>query len=126
MKKITYLLTVFIVLLSLAGLTGLKAEGSDMTQVAVISVTKIGGLRNTNNLVVYFAKDYPDGSNQNQWGYEAPLTAKELSWNSGLMSDAKRRFYHFRSRHRFDNGSKHAQNRSVRGIQPGPDEIVYI
>ena len=59
MKKITYLLTVFIVLLSLAGLTGLKAEGSDMTQVAVISVTKIGGLRNTNNLVVYFAKDYP-------------------------------------------------------------------
>lgn len=84
MKKITYLLTVFIVLLSLAGLTGLKAEGSDMTQVAVISVTKIGGLRNTNNLVVYFAKDYPDGSNQNQWGYEAAVNSEGVVVELGV------------------------------------------
>lgn len=46
----------------------------NMTLVATVNVTKIGGERLTNNLVVYLSKDYPSGSNTNQYGFEAAVS----------------------------------------------------
>jgi cobalamin biosynthesis Mg chelatase CobN len=84
MTKIKQTLICLIALFSMISFMNLRVEGNNMNQVAVISVTKIGGVRNTNNLVVYLAKDYPDGSDQNQWGFEAAVNSEGIVVELGV------------------------------------------
>lgn len=52
--------------------------------VKTIKITKLGGIRYTNDLILYLSSQYPNGSGANQYGYEVAIDKNNLVVSTGV------------------------------------------